>query len=184
MRPLFRLGARRFARFVRDRRGIAAVEFALLVPFLLLVYVGSVQLLDGIRVNRQVVMASSTVANVVSQYTTISAGTEMPDILAASIQTLAPYPPERATIVVSSINIDNRGRATVVWSHARNGQAREVGQRVTLPDGLAADNSSVILGEASYRYTPIVDFLEFGEMTLTSATVMVPRSGNPIALGL
>ena len=183
MRARVHGGLKRLARFRDDPHGVAAVEFALLVPFLLLVYVGAVQLLDGIRVNRQVVMASSTVANVVSQYTTISAGTQMPDIMAASLQTLAPFPPERATIVVSSITIDRRGRASVAWSEAHNGTAREVGERVTLPDGLAAANSSVILGEARYRFTSIIDFLQLGEMTLTGSTYMVPRGGDAIALG-
>ena len=81
-----------FGRCRRDQRGMAAVEFALVLPFLLLLFLGSVELTRGIQVDRQVALTADTVTNLVAQYTTISKSQQMPDILNASVQIFPPYP--------------------------------------------------------------------------------------------
>lgn len=171
-----------FTRFLGASSGVAAVEFALVVPFLLVVYAGSVELLDGIGINRQVALTASTVANLVAQYTTISASSQLPDVLNASAQILAPHPVASATVTVSCISIDGAGKATVTWSKSLNGTARTAGQVVTLPAQLTSPNSNIILGEATYAYRPIADFLHFGTLTLSGSTYMVPRAATTVNL--
>src|SRR6516225_6074401 len=92
-----------------DQRGMAAVEFALILPFMLLLYLGSVELTQGIIVDRDVAMTADTVTNIVAQYTTLSASQQLPDILNASAQIFSPNPSSAATVVVSLITIDGSG---------------------------------------------------------------------------
>jgi Flp pilus assembly protein TadG len=40
--------------FTGDQKGVAAVEFALIFPVMMVLYLGSVELLQGISINRQV----------------------------------------------------------------------------------------------------------------------------------
>src|SRR5690348_4866064 len=84
------------ARFVTDRRGGAAVEFAFILPVMLILYLGSVEVCQMISVYRLVNLTTSTVTNLVAQYTTISASQVMPDILHASVQVLYPNPSSNA----------------------------------------------------------------------------------------
>jgi Flp pilus assembly protein TadG len=70
---------RKLARLVRDRRGIAAVEFALIVPVMVTLCFGSVEVCNAVSLDRMVSLTAGTVANLVSQYTTISSSTQMPD---------------------------------------------------------------------------------------------------------
>ena len=49
-------------RFAADRRGIAAIEFAVLLPLMLVMYFGSIQITDAISADRQVTLVASTVA--------------------------------------------------------------------------------------------------------------------------
>lgn len=169
-------------RFLANERGSPAVEFALIVPFLAYLYFGSVELLQGVGLYRQVALTASTVAQVVTQYTTISASSQMPDVLNASVQIMSPYSTTNASIVVSCIAIDNTGKATVTWSQQLHGTARTVGQVITLPAALDTPNSNVILSEAAYSYVPAFDFLKMGTKSLKSSVYMLPRASTTINL--
>ena len=120
------------ARFWSERRGIAAVEFALILPVIVFIYLGSVEVAEAISIQRMVGLCAGTVANITTQYPVISASQTMPGILGASSQVLTPYPSANAVVRVSYITIDATGRATVGWSQALNGTALPTGQAVTL----------------------------------------------------
>jgi len=165
-----------------DEAGTSAVEFALLAPVILLIYFGGFELTQALSVNRLVALTSGTVTNLVSQYTTISASSQMPDILAASSQVLNPYPSSKSVVVISSITIDNSGNATVAWSQALNGSARNVGQSLVLPAALDIPNSTVLLGETSYAYTPTIEYIPMAPINLYSSVYMLPRASSVINL--
>ncbi|MGD0190264.1 MAG: TadE/TadG family type IV pilus assembly protein [Rhizomicrobium sp.] len=158
--------------------GFAAVEFAMILPFMLLLYLGSFEISEAIAVKRQVALTASTVANIVTQYASVSQTNDMPDILDASSTVLTPYPAAKAVVTVSLVTVDANGNATVTWSQCLNGTARQAGQAVTLPAGLNVPNSSVVMGETSYAYTPIMDFLHMGTLNLYSSVFMSPRSSS------
>ena len=164
--------------FRDDRSGFSAIEFALLLPVMLTIYFGVVELVQGVMADWQVAQVSSTVTNIVTQYTTISASTQMPDVLQASAQIMAPYPSAKGGIVVSCIAIDSSGNATVSWSQALNATPRTAGQTLSLPAGLAVPSTSLILGEAAYAFSPIIDFLGLGPFNLASSVYMSPRNAT------
>jgi Flp pilus assembly protein TadG len=103
----------RLAAFAGDRRAVSAVEFALLLPVMIGLYLGSVETTEGIAISQQTSLTASTIANLVAQSATSINNAQMSDILAASSAVLTPYPVANATVVVSSITIDANGRATV-----------------------------------------------------------------------
>jgi Flp pilus assembly protein TadG len=166
----------------RNTSGLAAIEFAIVAPVMLLAYLGGLELSEGISLKRMVALTAITVTNLVAQYTSISASKDMPDILKASTQVLAPHPANAATVVVTCISIDNTGKATIAWSQALNGSARTAGATIAVPAALDVKNTTLILGEVSYIYTPIIDFLKHGTFTLTSSIYMYPRASTNINL--
>jgi len=175
---------RRFARhgnFIADQSGLSAVEFALILPVMALIYLGGFELTQALSVNRLVALTASTVTNVTSQYTTISASQQMPDILNASVQVLSPWPASNATVVVSGISISTSGVATVAWSQALpSGSARKVGATITLPAALDTPGGFVVFGETTYAYTPLIDFIKMGTISLYSFDYMLPRASTTI----
>lgn len=171
---------RKLAKFVRDKSGLSAVEFAIILPFMLLLYLGSFEVTQAIAVQRMVTLTASTVANLVTQYTNISASQTMPDILNASTAVLTPYPVANAVVTVSCISVDATGHATVAWSQSLNGASRPVGQVINLPAALDVPNTEVVLGETTYAYTPLFNYLNIGTLNLKSSVYMLPRSSSGV----
>jgi Flp pilus assembly protein TadG len=175
-----------FMRLARDRRGLAMLEFALTLPILLMFYFGATELVEAITVKRLTILTASTVANLVTQYASVSASQDMPDILAAASTILTPYSVDNATVTVSEVSIDSKGNATIAWSQAlvqgTQQQGRPVGQAVTVPASLDIDNTSFIWGETTYSFTAAVDWMNFGTFNLYSSVFMSPRLSPDIPL--
>ena len=168
--------------FARARRGIAAVEFALILPVMAILYLGGFEISQEVSIARLTSLTASTVANLVSQYTTISASQTLPDILNASTAVLTPYSQSNAVVTVSCIQIDSHGNATVAWSQSLNGTARPTGQSVTVPAALDQPNTELVFGETKYSYTPAIDFLHLGTRSIYSSIYMLPRASTTITL--
>lgn len=169
-------------RLIVERRGIAAVEFALLLPLMLTLYVGGNELSQAFSTYRLVDLTANTVTNLVSQYSTISASLQMPDILNAAEEVMYPLPSADVQVVVSLISIDANKKATVTWSQTLNGTARPTGQTVTVPSSLDIANTTLVLGETTYVYKAAIDFLKLGTFDLYSSIFMVPRASTTINL--
>jgi Flp pilus assembly protein TadG len=172
----------RHLRFAADRRGTSAIEFAVLLPLLLTMYFGSIVVTDAISADRQVTLVASTVAEITSQYTTVSS-TDVNNILGAAATVLAPFPIANAQVTLSSVLIDGNGNATVAWSATINGTQRTGTVTNLIPAGLLVPNTSVIWGEATYNYVPVVGTIftgVSGNIPLYDQIFLRPRQSNSV----
>ena len=165
---------RRVAQFVQDRRGVSAVEFAMLLPLMVALYLGGVEISTGIAIDRKVTLVARTLADLVSQASSVNT-TDVNNILAASASVVAPYDDSKLKITVTSVKVDSQGNASVAWSDTKNGSARAVGSTVTLPSALNVPSTSLIWAETQYAYTPSVGFMITGTRNLTDQIYMRPR---------
>ncbi|MBX3519711.1 MAG: pilus assembly protein [Xanthobacteraceae bacterium] len=167
----------RIARFSRDKRGVSAVEFAIILPFMAMLYLGGTALTQGIIVKRKVVLVAHTVGDLVARDNNIT-NAEITSIFDAAKAVFAPYAwnSNLLKIKVSSINIDAAGNAKVGWSDAFQDTARPVNSTITLPAGLNTANTSIIWAEVSYNFTPpIGTAFTGGTLTLTDQLYIRPR---------
>ena len=165
-------------RFARDKRGVSAVEFALIAPLMIGLYLGCAEISDGVGADRKVSLAAATLANLASQVTTISSS-DMTNILNASSAIAAPYAANKMKSVLSCLKIDSTGKATVAWSATLNGSVRAAGQVVTIPSALAVPSSQLLFAEVSYAYTPTVGYTITGTLNLSDQMYMAPRITAP-----
>ncbi len=167
------------ARFARARRGLAAIEFALVLPFMAVMYLGTFEIVQGISVQRQLTLTSSTLANIVTQYSNVSASGDWPSIYTAAATVLTPYSTANAGVTISVVKITAPGSATVQWSlPGYNGTARATGQVIAVPTTLGSAGTELVLGEATYKYTPLIDLLNIGIIRLYSSVYMLPRNSS------
>jgi len=158
-----------------DRRGVAASEFALSLPFLVLLYIGGYQLSDAISAYRKVAVATRTVADLTSQFTSVS-DDDVNTILDASAQVLAPYKISASKITVSQIKMDGSGNATVDWSFGKNVTGLTRGTAFTLPSSVRTPNTYVIVASINYTYTPVAASGMIGTIPFQDQIIMGPRS--------
>ena len=168
----------RLSAFARDKRGVSAVEFALILPLMLLLYFGAVELSQGIIVDRKVKMTARTVADLVSQVATIN-NSGIDAALGASAAILAPYSTANAKVIVSVVSIDNKGNAKIVWSRANKDAGHGPGSSVTVPEALKTPNTSLVWGEATYDYAPVLGYVT-GPLQLREQIFMSPRLSKSV----
>jgi Flp pilus assembly protein TadG len=165
-----------------DVRAVAAVEFAIVLPFMLLLWVGGVELGDALAIGVKVSETAHTVADLVSRNQCVT-DTSLGTILGASVPTIAPYASGNATITVSEVSTDANGKASVTWSSALNGTPRPVNQPMTLPAALGTPspaNASLILGEVTYRYTPNLGYVISGTVPISDSYYLFPRVSSSV----
>lgn len=164
------------ARFAGDRRGVSAVEFAMMAPLMIGLYLGCVEISDGVGADRKVSLTAAALANLTAQVTTITSS-EMTNILDASGAIIKPYSASKLKMTVSCVKIDSTGKATVKWSVTRNGTANS--GDITIPSALAVPSSYLIFSQVSYAYTPTVGYTITGTLNLEDKMYMSPRISAP-----
>jgi Flp pilus assembly protein TadG len=167
------------ARLAGDCNAVAAVEFALVLPILLTLYLGSFEFGQAFTISRKVTHVTSSLSDLVAQYKTIDNAT-MTGILDASAAVVTPYPASAVKIKLSLIKIDAAGKATIVWSDARNTTALTVGSVVTVPATVKTANTYLVTGEVHYSYTPLFGYTMTGTYDLHDNFYLRPRLSNDV----
>ena len=170
--------------FGRDGRGASAIEFALLAPLMLGLYIGCVEISEGVAADRKVTLTAGALANLTSQVTTLTTG-DMTNILNASTAIMTPYT-GAVSAKISCLKIDATGVAKVAWGASTTGvTARADGEVVTIPLNLAVPNSYLVFSEVSYQYIPVTGFspgfshISASGITLSDVMYMAPRIQAP-----
>jgi Flp pilus assembly protein TadG len=167
-------------RFRRAESGAAMVEFAMIIPVLIVLYLGGYQASQAVAVYRKTADTTVELGNVATQYTTMS-DTDVSTVMNAASQVMYPYDTSTLAIVLSEIVTDAKGKATVSWSKANsNGTGLAQGSVVQLPAGMAQPNTYYVLVNTSYRYTPWVNFGFSSPVTMTSQIYRLPRQSASI----
>lgn len=166
-------------RWLRSEQGTSLVEFAIVLPVMLALYLGGFQLSDAIACNRKVTVTARSIADLTSQYSGVTMS-QIDTILAASRQVMSPYDPSSTLVRVSEITVDNNYRSTVTWSRAINGGGRTPGSTFPLPAAMTSPGISMIYAEVSYPYTPMVRVGMLQPVTLSEHIYMMPRVANSV----
>lgn len=145
-------------RLRRDRRGVSAVEFALIAPVAISFYMGSAEFCQGFMAQKRMGHVTSQVADMLAQQEQVdTAGID--NLFDIGSQIMKPFSATPLKIRVSSVVVGGDGVAKVAWSRGRGLTARTVGEVITPPTGLVGAGQSVIMSEATYDYDSPVDYL-------------------------
>lgn len=127
-------------RLTHDRQGVGGVEFALLAPLLIVLYLMAFELTMGMSVAKKTSMASSTIADLVARQETVNP-TILSNMVNVSNAIFVPYPSKNLLIKISGVSIDSKSAAKVAWSWSTTGVAPYViGSSAPVPaDMLVAD---------------------------------------------
>ena len=157
-----------------DTRGVSAVEFALILPVMITMYIGAVEFSHALTVDRRVTAVASAASDLAAQTEEVSSNSVL-DIFTAATSIMTPYSVAPISIVLTSVVADEDNTTTVDWSCAQNGAPHSTGSSFTLPDGLTQPFSSVIVAEVSYDYQPPIGRYMVGGINMTETFYLRPR---------
>lgn len=161
-------------RFIGDRRGVSAVEFALVAPAMLTLYIATAELTQALVTDRKITGAANVVADLVAQDDFVTDG-EMDDIHAAAAAILVPLPSDPLSLRITSVRMDIDGEIFVDWSESASLPALTDETLPELPAGLLSPMSSIIMVEGAYPYTSRFQKLLTGTVTLSDTAYLRPR---------
>lgn len=177
IRRAYRHGLKRAG---ENEEGVSTIEFAIIAPFLLLLYFGGIELSLLMLADRQVTSTSATMGDLTSRLLAVT-DQDRDNVFAASGELLRTVNSTDARLRLSSLeNIG--GTVTVVWSEATpNHAALATGQTVAdLPANIVPLGGTIIMAETEFEYTSELGFFLMGSRTLNDRFFLRPRRTNSI----
>lgn len=176
------------SRLRHDKRGVAAVEFAMVVPIMFIMFVGAVEFSQALTVDRRVTQSASSSADLVARAP--AAGlteAEVDGNLAIVTELMRPYDVSPLTVKIISVKAVNQNgtlKYIADWQRDNKGTATIRSTDYTgIPDGLLAAGESVIIADTSYTYTPLIfNYFITSALSLTDKFYLKPRNSTCVTL--
>jgi Flp pilus assembly protein TadG len=108
-----------YSRYLKSTRGVAAIETALIMPVMLLLYIGMVDLTNLVSTNRKLTQAAATLADVVTQSKDIVEVSRINDIFKAVDLIMVQGPDDQDIGIAVEGYRKVNGVATKKWSKSR-----------------------------------------------------------------
>jgi Flp pilus assembly protein TadG len=164
------------AALVADCRGIAATEFAVVVPMMLVLFFGTVEFSNGVAVDRKVTLVARTLSDLTSRSTAVAAA-DFTNFFAAGTGVMNPYDPNLIKSTISELYVDPSTLvARVQWSSGA--EVRATKSTVVIPPALQVGDTYLIYSEVNYTYTPAVAWFLKGGIKLSDYTYTRPRQSK------
>ncbi len=153
---------RLFARLGRDRRGIAATEFALILPILVLFSGGTIEYSRLILLTQKLQSGSFILADLTARDRTLTEG-QLDNIFLAIDNVVQPFEFDASgKAIVTSIGVDASNHPVVNWQRSGSGalaatsELGSPGHAAALPDDLhIAAGETIIASEVFYAFEPL-----------------------------
>jgi len=191
---------REAARLFGDSSGIAATEFAFIVPLMLVLFFGIVEFSSGVAVDRKVTLTARTLSDLTSQAQAATANAVsatvndnyLQNIFTASIPIVKPYSVVPTTAQISEIYVDSSQIARIQWSRGATIGSDTATQATlaassrnpndiiaTVPAQLLVAHTYLIMSEVSYLYTPLgIGYVMKSNLTLSDVAYSRPRQAT------
>ncbi len=167
--------------FLKDRRGVSAVEFALIAPILIMTYLALAELTLGMMASRRTSHLAATIGDLAAQSETLTDAnvTDLWEIGTSMLQPFSTGTKLKVRLTCVTMGADKIAR--VNWSDGHN--IAEYADNSTIAsittDQISA-GESLVLTEVEYEYTsPIGKFLP-GDSTFKDTFYHHPRNGTAI----
>ena len=204
-RPFFRAAIapillRCAARWPRAVEGIAAVEFALVLPVMVTMFFGLSEVTLAINVDRKLTLLSRSLADLSTRVSALSQS-DLANVFAAASAIMRPYDTSTTQMVISSILVTQSGSTftgSVDWSCAKglatkqssesqasfdanNLKARPANSSYTVPPGFQTSTTkSFVLVETLLPYNPVFGQIITGTIRMRESIPWPIRNNDKV----
>ncbi|MBB4217841.1 Flp pilus assembly protein TadG [Rhizobium sp. BK212] len=150
----FRCTLSAIRRLTHDRSAASGVEFALVLPILVMLLFGTVDLGHALTVSRKIDEIASSTGDMISQQSSWTKS-DVAKLLTGASFILQPYDTTGLTITLTVNDVSSSGSATVNWSAALNTTALNSGtaSAITIPSEIQETDVQVVLTRVQYTLT-------------------------------
>ncbi len=165
--------------WLKDKKGIAAAEAALVFPIMLSMLLGTFDIGRGILVNQKAIRASQVVADLVTRSIILSVS-DLDEAIEAGGLSFHPYSDETYGIDVISVRFDDDGDPEIVWRETRNMLPLEdIQERV---ESLSEPNTGVVVVAAQYVFEPVFAGFVMDELPMQEIAFAKGRRSSVVCL--
>ncbi|MEM8937406.1 MAG: TadE/TadG family type IV pilus assembly protein [Pseudomonadota bacterium] len=172
-------------RLRRDKSGMAATEFAMILPMLVLLFFGLVEGSDAMTANRRVALTTNTLADLIAQSEQLSFD-EADALITGALAILEPADTNTVTINLVSVVLDDDDDPVVHWSRDKNGAtpyAVDSDFTELQEEGVLTDFGSVIVVEVTYPFASgFSDQVIKSPITFNRMAIRWPRLSTRVQL--
>ncbi|MCP4070667.1 MAG: pilus assembly protein [Hyphomicrobiales bacterium] len=175
------------SKFRENCEGVAALEFALIAPIMIMLFVGTLEVSAAVSVNRKVSRISSVVGDLVTQSTDLSSS-DIANIMSVSTDIMEPYS-NSVKIRLTGITIAG-GVATVSWGCNQGWTSVADGSVYTVPTAIKIDGTFLVAARVQTTYQPMVGWARYSEsagisfdntsVTMDEEIFLRPRIGSSV----
>ena len=170
---------------LKCRSGMAATEFALLLPALTVLFFGMLETSDAMLMNRRVAVAVNTMADLAAQTEDLTYN-DVDNLIDGVKTIIEPHDPGVLSINLVSVELDDDDNPVVHWSRNQDGNepyTTDAGYVGLSDDTVLNENGSLIVVEMTYPYTPpFTDFFVKNPFNFTRQSVRWPRLSPKVQL--
>jgi Flp pilus assembly protein TadG len=169
----------------RHQAGIAIAEFAIMLPVLMTLFYGCIEVTRYILVVQKTEKLANTVADVVAQSSKVTTAS-LDQVLAATGDIMQPFSfSANGRVIITSLYRDQDAAGAIVnWRYTGGGsltadsQLGDLNTTPVLPTGFAFDKrENVIAAEVYFRFSPLISNQFFGTTTVYRQAFYKPRFG-------
>ncbi|HEX9209881.1 MAG TPA: TadE/TadG family type IV pilus assembly protein [Bradyrhizobium sp.] len=184
--------------FLADSRALAATEFAVIVPLMLVMFFGTVELSSAVAIDRKVTLIARTLSDLTSQSSGTLTDTNLQNTFTASMSIISPYDDTLVNGTIVQIYIDANSVAKIQWSKSATiasaatqatltapPSSLAAGTTVTtmIPSTLLIPSTYLIFSQVSYVYAATVKYVLKSGVTLSDVSYTRPRQVTCIYYG-
>ncbi|MES5045136.1 TadE/TadG family type IV pilus assembly protein [Rhizobium nepotum] len=158
-------------RFAKDRRGVGAVEFAIIFPILLALYLTSFEFTIGYNTYKRASIAAATVNDLVSKTASVDKA-YLQSTLRVSEAVFAPYSTKELKLKISGITIDKQKQAKIAWSwNEKDQKPYAVGSPAAVPTRLLVADTFLVHVELSIPHELLMFMPDIASSGVKSITI-------------
>jgi Flp pilus assembly protein TadG len=172
----------RLRSFRRDRHGVAAIEFAAALPFLVLLALGAFEVPRGLIIYQKVTRVTVEIGDLVARQPVGITGNQLQDLFSAAPEIMRPFDFAPGAVVISSITRATNQQPKIAWQcSSKAGIGSKIGgsgDTPTLPANFTINaGENVIVAETRYDFAPVFGSFIWSGMEYYDVAYFRPR-GN------
>jgi Flp pilus assembly protein TadG len=168
---------RRLIQLARECRGVALIEFAIVLPLTLALALGTFEATRAVRAKMKMSIAAQTIADLIAAQDSVTA-TDLTNYCNGAKLVMAPFPSASLKAALASVTNDS-----LDWHDESCGSATAIASPTAIATTLSSGGgNSVIIVQTTYSYTSPIPYMMAASITMKQTAYARPRNVSNVPL--